>query len=359
MASKRAKRQVKKVAKEVVKKYPVVAIVLAVVILALAIGGYFIYRKLSEKPTVGDLSFHFMTLGNSSPGDSIYVKAGDVDILIDAGSTTGSVPIIQNYVDQYCKDGVLEYVIVTHADTDHIAGFAASVGIFELYECQTIIDFPLTDKDTDAYNDYIAKRDKEVQNGAVRYSALECYNQTNGAKREYQLAESISFEVLYNTYYEKSHADENNYSVCVMFHHGSKNFLFTGDLEEAGEKELVKNNTLGKVELFKAGHHGSATSSNTELLDVIDPEICVVSCVAGDNKYNFPRQDFINRIAICTTKVYVTMQKTDDGFADLNGNVIVSSGNDGVKVDCSADSKVLKDTEWFRDNRQMPLAWSN
>ena len=358
MASKRAKRQVKKVAKEVVKKYPVVAIVLAVVILALAIGGYFLYKKLSERPTVGDLSFHFMTLGNSSPGDSIYVKAGDVDILIDAGSTTGSVPTIQNYVDQYCKDGVLEYVIVTHADADHIAGFSADNGIFDIYECKVIIDFPLSDRTSDTYNNYLTKRDKEVQNGAVRYSALECYNQTNGAKREYQLAESISFEVLYNTYYEKSHADENNYSVCVMFHHGSKNFLFTGDLEEAGEKELVKNNNLGKVELFKAGHHGSATSSNTELLDVIDPEICVVSCVAG-GKYDFPTQEFINRIALYTTRVYVTTQKTTDGFADLNGNVIVSSGNDGVKVNCSADSKVLKDTEWFKDNRQMPLAWNN
>ena len=74
----------------------------------------------------GDLKMHFMHLGNHYTGDSIYVQAGDTDILIDAGSRADSTNTTAEYINQYCKDGVLEYVIATHADQDHIAGFAGS-----------------------------------------------------------------------------------------------------------------------------------------------------------------------------------------------------------------------------------------
>ena len=75
-----------------------------------------------EKPL--DLSIHFMELGNKATGDSIYIKAGDTDILIDAGSVESSTNTTSEYIKQYCTDNILEYVIVTHADSDHIAGFA-------------------------------------------------------------------------------------------------------------------------------------------------------------------------------------------------------------------------------------------
>ena len=167
--------------KKALKKLPAWAIVLAVILLIVIIGGYYYYENYYKKETfiqpTGELSFHFMTLGNNYNGDSIYVKAGDVDILIDAGSRAGSVPTIQAYINQYCTDNTLEYVIVTHADQDHIAGFAAAESIFDLYECETIIDFALTDKDTATYDRYIENRDEEVANGAVHYTALECWNE--------------------------------------------------------------------------------------------------------------------------------------------------------------------------------------
>ena len=69
-----------------------------------------------------DLLIHFMELGNKFTGDSIYIKAGDTDILIDAGSRASSSTTISEYIDTYCTDGILEYVIVTHAHQDHIPG---------------------------------------------------------------------------------------------------------------------------------------------------------------------------------------------------------------------------------------------
>jgi hypothetical protein len=44
-------------------------------------------------------------------------------------------------------------------------------------------------------------------------------------------------------------------------------------------------------------------------------------------------------------------------FTSMNGNIIVRSSKGTVTVVCSASQTVLKDTEWFRENRTTPSAW--
>ena len=258
----------RKKGKKAVKKMSPKALFLAIIFFAIVIAGYYLYDNyFKEKPEVkGELSFHFMMLGNADAGDCVYIKAGDNDILIDGGSDYDSLDDIENYVNTYCTDNTLEYVIVTHADLDHIACFAGSANgqsLFDKYEVSTIIDFPLSNKDTKAYERYQAERKAEIDDGnTVHYTALECYNNENGAKRVYDLSDdgSLKLEVLYNYFYEHESNDENNYSVCVMFHHGDRQFLFTGDLEKEGEEKLAQKYDFTQVELFKAGHHGSPTS---------------------------------------------------------------------------------------------------
>ena len=287
-------------------------------------------------------------------------------------------------MDHYCTDGKLEYVIATHAHQDHIAGFVGTndcKGIFERYKCGIIIDFARSDATSDVYDRYITARNKEVSDdGATHYTALQCYNETDGAQRIYSLGEGMSMSVLYQKYYEedasKTEGEENNYSVCVLFTHGAKNYLFTGDLEEDGEESLVESNDLPEVELFKAGHHGSYTASNTALLSVIKPKIVCVCCCAGSieytktkNNHTFPAQEFIDRVAVYTDAVYVTTVGTveyneekkkyeDTGFASMNGIITVLSHAGEVTVNCSNNNTKLKDTEWFKANRTCPSAWS-
>lgn len=376
--SKNAAQRAKRAATKTVKKYPFLVFVLAFVIIAIAVFSFYAYKKYSDvnKTVKGELTVHFLELGNEYAGDSIYIKAGETDILVDAGSRAGSVSTISKYLNDYVTDGKLEYVIATHADQDHIAGFAASNGIFDLYDCETIIDFPKTNKTTDVYNKYVQKRDKEVVDGAKHYTALECYNNENGAQREYSLSYGITLKILYNYYYEHNSTDENNYSVCFLITQGSRNFLFTGDLEKSGEEYLVENNDLPEVELFKAGHHGSKTSSNDCLLRVIKPKIVCVCCCAGSVEYTqnfnntFPTQDFIDRVAVYTDKVYVNTyinvkydslkdKYVNDGdYLLLNGNIVISScENKEVEVICSNNNTLLKDTEWIKNNRTIPDQW--
>ncbi len=286
----------------------------------------------------GELSIHFLELGNNNSGDCIYIKAGENDILIDAGSRKNSADNITAYVNDYVTDGILEYVIVTHAHQDHIAAFVDSQslnGIFTEYECGTIIDFPRTEVSSQLYGDYVSARDAEVAAGAVHYTALQCYNETDGAERVIRLTDEVEMEILYNYYYENDSSDENNYSVCLMLTHGDRHFLFTGDLEGDGEERLIQNNDLPEVELFKAGHHGSYSATTAALLAVIKPKIVCVTCVCGAVEYTqtlnttFPAQVVINRIAQYTDKVYVTTlgiieydtqkEKYEDvGFTSMN-----------------------------------------
>lgn len=349
------------------------------------------------EPTVisnSNVSIHFMELGNNQTGDSVYIKVGDVDILIDAGSNKSSTPTLINYLDNYVMDGKLEYVIATHAHEDHIAGFvgpSGSQGIFDYYQCDTIIDFNLTNYGmTDSsgkptlYAEYLEKRTQAEENGAKHYTALQCYKNTDGANRVYNLTPDgdVQLEILYQKYYENTYASsDNNYSVCCLIRQGTNNYLFTGDLESGGETSLVEKNNLPEVTLYKAGHHGSNTSSNANLLNVIKPKYVMVCCCAGNVQYTqnlantFPYQETIDRIAPYTDNVYVTTMGIisldnpelewnsstnrwrNRGFTSMNGNIVFTCSNGAINVQCSNNNLKLKDTEWFKKYRDCPSAW--
>ena len=314
----------------------------------------------------GDLQIHFLELGNYYTGDCVYIKAGDTDVLIDAGSKSSSVPTISAYLDQYVTDNKLEYVIVTHAHEDHYAGFAAKNGIFDLYECEIIIDFAMTNKDPSKgmQKNYLAKRDAEVAAGATHYTAQDCVDTP-----DFVLADGITMKILDSYYYthEDKHT-ENNYSVCMLLTEGENNYLFTGDLEEDGEQYLVEMNDLPEVVLYKAGHHGSKTSSSDALLSVIKPQIVCVCCCAGSSEYTpteankFPTQAFIDRVAPYTDQVFVTSlceNDADKSFTSMNGNITVCSDGTRVWVVCSASDLILSETPWFEEKRTRPAAWQH
>ncbi len=320
-----------------------------------------------ESVVSGEMSIHFLEVGNKYTGDCTLIKVGDTEVLIDAGSRKGSAETIVPYIKNYCTDGVLEYVVATHAHQDHIAGFVgttAADGVFESFVCETIIDYSMTNATSGIRRDYEALRDEEVSAGAKHYTALECWEGKNGAQRSYTLGENITMNILYQKFYEEETSDENDYSVCLLISQGSKKFLFTGDLEHDGEASLVAENELPECVLFKGGHHGSPTSNTEELLSVIRPEIVCVCCCCGSDEYTdnvdnmFPSQAFVDRIAPYTDKVYVTTMVTeDDGYQSMNGNIVVTSSADGVRVNCSNNDTLFKDTDWFKKHRKTPKAW--
>jgi len=312
-----------------------------------------------------NVSVHFLELGNKYTGDCTYIKTDTCDILIDCGSKSNSVSTVANYLNKYVTDGILEYVIVTHAHQDHYAGFATTTkvdSIFDLYECKTIIDFAQTNqKETSTvYGNYKRELADEVANGAKHYTALQCVNESDGAKKVWDIGTEAKLEILNSEFYTAKSSTENNYSVCCMISHEGKNFLFTGDLEEDGEKSLVALNSLPEVDLYKAGHHGSGTSSCPEFMAIVQPKTVCVCCCAGSSEYTsnpekqFPTQQFINNVAPHTDEIYVTTMCVDyknNLFQSFNGNIVYISVEADYYVVCSNNGTKLKESQWFKDNR--------
>ena len=322
----------------------------------------------SNDASINSIDIYFLELGNKYTGDSTFIKAGDVDILIDAGSRQNSASTISAFVDQYCTDGVLEYVIATHAHQDHIAGFVGSnsdEGIFKHYKIDTLIDFSLTNATSKIYSNYISLRDEKIASLDIihHYTANECIEQVNGAQKVFTLCEGITMEILDQKFYREKTSDENDYSVCALFTQGNSHYLFTGDLEKEGEKSLTELNKLPEVELFKGGHHGSYTANTDALLSVVKPKTVCICCCAGSDEYTktpenmFPAQAAVDRIAKYTDKVYVTTVVSNNslGYTSMNGNINFHSdkGTDYL-VTGSNNSLILKDTEWFKNNRTWP-----
>lgn len=316
------------------------------------------------KPTAGvvydDFQIHIMQLGNNKNGDAIYIKAGENDILIDAG--VSDTTTIKNYMKGHITDNKLEYLIVTHGDSDHIEGLVGTSkvpGILDSYEIDTIIDFSFTTKTTSMYNNYVEKRDALVSNNKTKhFTAKDYFDENQQSKGPISLGTDIEMEILWNKFYFEQSSDENNHSVITRFRVKDRYYLLTGDLEKEGETAFVehyKNDNM-RVDFYKAAHHGSKTSSNENFLNLIQPSICAVSCSAGNSEYTanylnvFPTQDFVTRIKKYTTQVYVTSNGMGDKEEAMNGNIIISSNGENTGVASTNDQnelKELKDTEWF------------
>lgn len=322
------------------------------------------------------LSVHFLELGNKYTGDCVFINAGEFEILIDAGSRADSVDDIYEYVKPYV-DGQLEYVVVTHAHQDHYAGFATKNyenSLFSKFDdgIGTVVTFAQTNQKADKAGlyQYFENNVKTLkEKGTERKFVNEYFER--GASATVKINDNVSIEFFEHKFYHEKSKTENNYSVCFQIvetaGENTYRYLFTGDLEEDGEKDLVKQNAakMGKTRLYKAGHHGSKTSTSQELLDLIDPDaICVCAC-AGSPEYTknkdnqFPTQAFVDRVYTknAGTQVFVTSLCVDydaNKFTSMNGNIVICSAGNSVTRYFSNNPTELRETEWFKTNRKLP-----
>ena len=96
-----------------------------------------------------------------------------------------------------------------------------------------------------------------------------------------------------------------------------KHFLFTGNLEEKGEKELLKQYPTLEVDVLKAGQHGAKTSSNPNFLEKLKPEITLIS-VGKNNRAKLPHQETLTRLESIKSKIYRTDQQGATRFKGWN-----------------------------------------
>lgn len=96
-----------------------------------------------------------------------------------------------------------------------------------------------------------------------------------------------------------------------------KHFLFTENLEEKGEKDLLKHYPDLEVDVLKASQHGSKKSSSSAFLEQLKPEMTLIS-VGKSNRTKLPHQETLTRLEGINSKVYRTDQQGAIRFKGWN-----------------------------------------
>mgnify|MGYP004512012515 FL=1 len=301
-----------------------------------------------EGTTSPELKVTFLDLyGNSNNqqiGDSIFIEYGDIDILIDAGEKASGSCTVVPFLLEHVEDKKLEMIITTHADSDHLGGMVGLSGK-DMYgaleapgiEYQYIVDFGY-EADSKVYKDYVELRNARVQEGATYLNIKEIFNEENlEAAAHFYLGEDMFLDFLdYKTYGMADIDDDNDRSVSCLLTHGEKKILLCGDSEKKEESYLTKLN-IGKVDVFKANHHGSPTSNTKNLLDQIRPEYVVI-CSSEENKYNLPKKTIISRLIEYTQNVYATF---------ISGNIEVISKNNNITITSVKALIPVQNSTWY------------
>ena len=104
-----------------------------------------------------------------------------------------------------------------------------------------------------------------------------------------------------------------------------KHFLFTGNLEEKGERDMLKHYPYLEVDVLKAGQHGSKNSSSPAFLEQLKPEMTLIS-VGKSNRTKLPHQETLTRLEGIKSKIYRTDQQGAIRFKGWNGWKIETVG---------------------------------
>jgi hypothetical protein len=94
-------------------------------------------------------------------------------------------------------------------------------------------------------------------------------------------------------------------------------FLFTGDLEAPGEGQMVTAYPDLRVDVLKAGHHGSKGSSSPEFLEHIKPKLALISA-GKNNRYQHPHKETLDRFEKIQTKIFRTDEQGAIRFKGWN-----------------------------------------
>lgn len=185
----------------------------------------------------------------------------------------------------------LHAVFLTHSDTDHIGnlGFLTD-------------EIPIRDL-------YIASGMEETETFLKEFSEMKKRPRVTPLTSPTLLSVNrLTFQVLNPA--DKSKG-ENGDSLVLLSKIGELTWLFTGDLEEGGERDLVLRYPNLQADILKIAHHGSSTSTSPAFLKQVDPKVAFISA-GKNNRYGHPTPEVINRLHDRGINIHRT---------DLNGAV--------------------------------------
>lgn len=279
-------------------KYTLICTSIFFVMVAVSI---FVFSKSNIKTNINlenNMVTHFIDVGQ---GDCILIQVNNKNLLIDSGTTESKSTVIR-----YLKNNnitKLDYIIATHPHEDHIGGMASIIKSFKVGEFYA----PRITSDTQSFADMV---------GALKNKNLKI--KVAKPNITLDLGPSVTCTMLSPN--KTTYKEVNNYSCAIKISYKNSTYLFTGDIEQLSENEILHKGYDLKADVLKVGHHGSNTSTSQEFLNSVSPKIAVISCGAY-NSYGHPNKETLDKLKKLNCIIYRT---------DLDKNIILIS--DGIST---------------------------
>lgn len=171
----------------------------------------------------------------------------------------------------------IDKLIFTHGDYDHIGG---AYEVLELFPVEKLyigdkLNFGKVEQER---IDLAIKKGTSIQKVSDGFSWK---------------VEDFTFQVLSPM---KGYAGEENHGSIVMKAKiGDKVWLFTGDIDESGEKSIISKYKNVRADVLKVGHHGSDTSTSDAFVRAVAPKFAIIS-VGVNNRYGHPKKEVLDRL---------------------------------------------------------------
>lgn len=258
-----------------------------------------------------NLKIYFVDVGQ---GDSTcIVTPKNKVILIDGGGNSkdenydiGKQILLPYLLDK--KINKIDYCIVSHFDSDHCGGL---MYILKNLKVKNII-IGNQYEEYENYKEFIKiAKDKKINIRVVE------------AGEKITIEKNLYIDVLWPINRKKMVIQNaiNNNSLVFKLRYINFSMLFTGDIEEIAEKEILdkykENTEFLKSTILKVAHHGSKTSSTKEFINIVKPKYAVIG-VGKDNKFGHPSNVTIENLKTINTEIY----RTDEmGEISINVNI--------------------------------------
>jgi len=223
-------------------------------------------------------------------------------MLIDSGNNADSHTVI-NYIK---SEGIskIDILIATHPHEDHIGAMDEVIESFDIGKFY----MPKVTTTTKTFEDLIL---------AVKSKGLVINTATAGTKLNFD--SQIESEIIAPN--STSYTDLNDYSAVIKLKCGNESFLLDGDAESISEQEMLNKRYNLKADVLKVGHHGSSSSTTSEILNAVSPKYAFIS-IGKDNDYGHPTEQTLNKLSAANVQVFRT-DKSGTIVALSDGNSIV------------------------------------
>jgi len=214
-------------------------------------------------------------------GDAIFIKTQkNKQILIDGGPSNVVVEKLNEVMPFF--DRTIDLLILTHPDYDHLSG---ALEVLKRLDVKNVLMTGVYMEST-YYDEFM----KELKSKDINILIADSEN-------DFKIDE-VYFDILYpfeNISNEKFDPI-NNSSIAILLRYKDLKIFLGGDIEIKIEDELINTYKNLDVDIYKASHHGSKTSSSLNFLQFLKPETVIIQ-VGKDNIYKHPSLSVLNNFA--------------------------------------------------------------